>query len=479
MISPFRLLFIFLLFITYPVSAHENTTDRVSITIDEAGFSPSEITIEPHTTVTFTNTGSKNHWPATDSHPSHTNYDGTSLTEHCSKDSDIASFDSCTGIAPGESWSYTFEKVGSFAYHDHLWSHLGGTITVLEQKIKTKPKNNLQILWDKIKLFFNGLFSNPNTEVTTTETINGLLQSSSEQFDQTKNDLLVLLSETDPRITIAELKKRSAANNTVAAVCHDLLHEIGKASFEKYDDYAEAVAYQDDFCNSGYIHGLFEAMFSTGVIDPQDLTELCSEYAITGRPFDMWQCYHGIGHGFMYVTGGDLDESLSNCGKHLSGPAVPQCYNGVYMELFNNEILNSEPDFVDPSDPFKTCTNADRGKKDCYLYAPTYFTQNLGQSHIEALAACKDVSPIHRNSCINGVATEATKRNQNDLTPVFALCDTLSRSTEESVCVSGIAVMNVFQTASIDAALSKCATAPKKYQASCTETVEQMRPMFQ
>jgi hypothetical protein len=52
-------------------------------------------------------------------HLSHRVYSGTSLNEHCS-DISGATFDACKGFLRGEGWSFTFNKIGTWEYHDHL-----------------------------------------------------------------------------------------------------------------------------------------------------------------------------------------------------------------------------------------------------------------------------------------------------------------------------------------------------------------------
>ncbi len=109
-----------------PNTSIENTTnatpqnnDRVLKTIDilitASGFTPSSVTIHKGETVKFTNTDSSPHWPASNPHPSHTGYAG---------------FDALRPVPPGQSYSFKFERLGKFGFHDHLDPSLGGTVTV-------------------------------------------------------------------------------------------------------------------------------------------------------------------------------------------------------------------------------------------------------------------------------------------------------------------------------------------------------------
>ena len=97
------------------VSPTAATTTNAVVNMSDTSFSPSTLTVAVGTTVTFTNNGQGNHWPASDPHPTHTG---------------LAGFDAKQGLATGESYSFTFTKAGTFGYHDHLNPSLRGTITV-------------------------------------------------------------------------------------------------------------------------------------------------------------------------------------------------------------------------------------------------------------------------------------------------------------------------------------------------------------
>ena len=105
----------------------DSSTENI-VEITSSGFSPDTLTINAGERVTWENAGSSPSWPASDVHPSHTEYSGTSLSEHC-PDTENNAFDSCGGISQGESYTFTFNKVGTWNYHDHLRpSHLGTII---------------------------------------------------------------------------------------------------------------------------------------------------------------------------------------------------------------------------------------------------------------------------------------------------------------------------------------------------------------
>ncbi len=112
-----------------PSATPSPTSSQNTIIYTESGFSPSFLTIQGGEAVVFENQSSVDMWPASAFHPTHTVYSGTSLADHCPDEAGVA-FDACAAIPPGGSWTFTFNKVGSWKYHDHLNPGHTGTITV-------------------------------------------------------------------------------------------------------------------------------------------------------------------------------------------------------------------------------------------------------------------------------------------------------------------------------------------------------------
>ncbi|MEM4282123.1 MAG: cupredoxin domain-containing protein [Candidatus Woesearchaeota archaeon] len=93
------------------------------IEITESGFSPRTLSIRAGETVVFVNKDINPHWPASAVHPTHTVYPESG---GC-----IGSkFDACRGLAQGETFSFKFDKIGRWKYHDHLNPSLTGEIVV-------------------------------------------------------------------------------------------------------------------------------------------------------------------------------------------------------------------------------------------------------------------------------------------------------------------------------------------------------------
>ncbi|OHA98676.1 MAG: hypothetical protein A3E02_01420 [Candidatus Zambryskibacteria bacterium RIFCSPHIGHO2_12_FULL_38_34] len=91
------------------------TKSTVVVTYTDSGFSPQNITIKKGDTVTFVNKSSIGMWVASGPHPTHTNY---------------PAFDEKATVSNGGSWSFTFDLVGSWGYHNHKNSAAFGKVII-------------------------------------------------------------------------------------------------------------------------------------------------------------------------------------------------------------------------------------------------------------------------------------------------------------------------------------------------------------
>ena len=99
------------------------------VTYTDEGYSPKELMVKKGDNVTFNNESSHPMWTASAVHPTHTVYPGSSILK-CNTPEAGAIFDACSAVEPGKEWSFQFDQIGSWKYHDHLTPTRTGTITV-------------------------------------------------------------------------------------------------------------------------------------------------------------------------------------------------------------------------------------------------------------------------------------------------------------------------------------------------------------
>jgi plastocyanin len=102
-----------------PVASSSSSAAAAGKTIiftQESGFQPPTITIQKGTKVIFKNDSQSNVWPASNPHPAHTMY---------------PEFDPRRSLMPGDTYEFTFDRVGKWGYHNHIGPG-GGTVEVTE-----------------------------------------------------------------------------------------------------------------------------------------------------------------------------------------------------------------------------------------------------------------------------------------------------------------------------------------------------------
>src|SRR3989338_1392701 len=101
----------------------------ITVTYTDSGYSSATVKISAGDAITFVNDSSNTMWTASNLHPTHTLYPSSDISK-CSTALAVELFDTCKGVAPGESWSFTFAQKGNWGYHNHLQIGHGGIIIV-------------------------------------------------------------------------------------------------------------------------------------------------------------------------------------------------------------------------------------------------------------------------------------------------------------------------------------------------------------
>lgn len=85
------------------------------VVYDGAKFSPASLSIKAGDVVIFKNSSQVNFWPASDPHPTHTDY---------------PEFDAKKPIPPGGTFQFKFMQLGTWGYHNHLQAAATGVVKV-------------------------------------------------------------------------------------------------------------------------------------------------------------------------------------------------------------------------------------------------------------------------------------------------------------------------------------------------------------
>lgn len=88
-----------------------------TVVYDAQGFTPKSVTVKVGSTVSWVNKGTGGMWVASAMHPTHQLLPG---------------FDQLKSVANGGTYEYTFVKVGTWKYHNHVAATDFGTVVVTE-----------------------------------------------------------------------------------------------------------------------------------------------------------------------------------------------------------------------------------------------------------------------------------------------------------------------------------------------------------
>ena len=441
-------------------SAHEGD-GTVVVHVTDEGFGPRSVEIEPGNTVTFENASSEARWPASDDHPMHTGYPG---------------FDPKKPVGPGAEWSFTFDKPGKWAYHDHMNPYLKGEVVVRDEE----PKNGG--LLSSVSSFFSNLYGSvlsafvgeeePASSDEGGAETKGSASSAGrseepvgERYGEVKDTLVALVRDEDPKVALDRLWDETEANDAILDSCHPLVHEIGRAAYEKYGDVGKALKYQDEGCEAGYFHGVIESRLSESDDVFADMKTMCDPYPRGG--FVSWQCYHGLGHGVMFYTANDLPRSLEMCDAFRNSSMRFACANGVFMENFNADQKLHLSAYLKEDDPFYPCREqAERHKQNCYNFAPYYWLTLNENDYAGALEWCEGAEAGYGSSCAKGVGLKTMRRHISDPKFVESTC-AKGKPEQIAPCIEGMAAMYISHHSSLGPARTLCERLEAPNQPAC------------
>lgn len=297
-----------------------------------------------------------------------------------------------------------------------------------------------------------------------------------EQFNQVKERYLNLTIDQSPKAALDKLREETKTDDKLLRSCHAVVHEIGRKSYEEYQDFGEALKYQDEICNSGYLHGVIESHFSNSADIFSSLKNVCEGYSVDR--YIGWECYHGVGHGLMYYTSNDLPRSLNLC-ESLNGKAkLLACVNGIFMENFNTDQKLHPSKFLRKSNPFYPCNEQNsKYKDDCYLYAPTFYLSLHKNEYTQALKWCRNAEKDYISACISGVGSQAIKENINNPKFVEYICNQGNRQ-EINSCLWGMVSLYTNHYGSLDQAKSLCNQLEMANRSICREFVNSRSTLF-
>ncbi len=438
------------------ISDEDISVDDHTIRMGTEGYRPPNLTIQKGETVTFLNTDTKEHWPASDIHPSHAVY---------------PAFDPKYRIPPGESWSFTFERPGEWRYHDHILPDMSGVIMVEgeESSSPTLPKPSSQ---------------NKNPTLTKEKALILLADVNMIEIAKNETALRELINQSGPRAVMDDLLADSGGGSTID--CHQESHTIGRVAYEEFG--VRTFREGDASCHSGFYHGAIEAFLAERGTQnvAEDVKEVCDAFPTA---FGRFECLHGIGHGLMAYQDYDLPLALRTCDRLATDYDRSSCYGGIFMEnIVTAQGFGAIPGHdtkwanKDPHVPCSIIDQAHSVQFQCYQmqtsWMLTLFDYDFDRAVPECLKAPADMVSV----CFKSFGRDAAGHTLRNPQKIRDICEKVPQEKDFYLqCVVGAinVIVDFWGDGLENQGAELCAALPEKGKESCYTTLaSRLRGLF-
>ncbi len=245
---------------------------------------------------------------------------------------------------------------------------------------------------------------------------------------------------TDAAFT--DIEAAYATSGYVKSNCHQIAHVIGRTAGKKVGDVSMAYQDGDDFCWSGYYHGVMEAIIATTDKSKilNDLDNICE--AVRAEKlygFNHFNCVHGLGHGLMQLQENDLFIALDTCSGMNDFWDQESCKGGVFMENVMNEINpGHESRYLNDDEPLYPCTAvSDQHKQQCYLMQTSHALRVVNQDFSRVFELCASVGEPYDSTCYQSLGRDASGGTSSDIEQTKTRCNLGSTEFARKNCYVG------------------------------------------
>ncbi len=378
----------------------------INLTVD--GFQPDTITINKGETVKFTTSAGKQFWPASDLHPTHLLY---------------PEFDPKEPVQPDKSWSFKFDKVGEWRFHDHLFPYFRGTIKVIGNK-KTS--------YNKALYNCRGLKDNLGIQC----------------WDDNFRSVLKNKGLSAAYDLLADLYKN---NPDFASQCHVITHTIGEAAYQEFKYKKEfAVSDKTSYCGFGFFHGFMEALFADGN-GPDMAREVCN-YMDKQLKEQLGRaglaCFHGIGHGAadgsaLNAWGNEqvfVQPALDLCDKIAQTDNEKyRCASGAFNSLSIAYVGGQYGMKLNKEDPLWICRKQKKEyQKGCYSDMMVAIVKLADHNIVKGADYLKNVENLYAKMSVRSVSglVVNVRLQDTDYSDVVSSCQKIESRLRDD-CIGG------------------------------------------
>ena len=280
-----------------------------------------------------------------------------------------------------------------------------------------------------------------------------------------------VMREQGADTAVAEIAALSETDDYVARDCHQVVHDLGNDAADYYGDVGIALTYEGSACWSGYYHGVVEYAISqfggTELFD--EMPNICTTAAAQRYSFTHYNCVHGLGHGVMLNTDGDLFGSIPYCETLPDHWELSSCVGGAIMENVVSAQQGIATD-VRTDDLIYPCNVIDDDYVDeCFAMQTSWMLFRLGyadENFAEAFAICDTVREDMVDNCYRSMGRDISGSSLLEVGRVVRLCS-LGDPAHQEECYVGASLNAVYNNHGTEMATALCEAIEARMQDAC------------
>ncbi len=264
----------------------------------------------------------------------------------------------------------------------------------------------------------------------------------SSDFSCWKARYEAMVMQDSPKAAFTDVRQAYEKYDYVRTQCHQIAHVIGRTAAKKYGDVVSAYDQGDNFCWSGYYHGVMEGIATKMGPDKviAQVDTICDS-AQQKHPYGFYHynCVHGLGHGIMAIKDNNLPEALKVCEKLGDQWERDSCYSGVFMEnVMSAENPDHHTDYIKADDAMYPCTVLDQQyKQQCYFMQTSHALDVKNGDFSQVFTLCSQLEAPLDATCYQSLGRDASGRSVSNAAATKASCLLGPSDTAKSNCVIG------------------------------------------
>lgn len=277
---------------------------------------------------------------------------------------------------------------------------------------------------------------------------------------------------------ILDFFQKNENSQPVFARCHEVTHYLSRMEYQQSRDIAKVYDKCSSVCHGGCYHGTIEQYMKDkdlplGVAEQQkiksEIPKICGKLEDYKTPLLFDECVHGIGHGAMFITDGELPQALEICDNLTTQRDIDSCYSGVFMENSSSSTSTDHPGkYIKKDDRMYPCNILEeRYLPLCYRYQSSYFAQLTRNNWVETSKLCSLVPKAYRSGCFQTIGTNQVGFTQ-DMKQMIYDCSLMPTDEYRTICLQGIVIsLGGRYRGNSQKIIDLCNLVEEKFKAAC------------